>query len=78
MVMESLAAADIYNRSVIEQDLERLCGKIPADAKEMTGLVMHTSYMKTSNNSLKSRELAATVAEDIGSNHFSGDIEKQW
>jgi NAD+ synthase (glutamine-hydrolysing) len=77
-VMESYLNSDGYNREVIENDLERLCGKIPADAKEMTQLIMHTCYMKTSNNSLKTRELAAAIADDIGCNHYSGSIEELW
>jgi NAD+ synthase (glutamine-hydrolysing) len=35
-VMSSYADSDDYNRAIIEEDLQRLCGKVPTDAKEMT------------------------------------------
>jgi hypothetical protein len=78
MVLTDYGLATGYNKDVIRADLERICGKIPENAKEMCSLVMHTAYMATSNSSEKTRNRAQELAEDIGSNHMAGSIEEIW
>jgi NAD+ synthase (glutamine-hydrolysing) len=78
MVMRDFEKLEGYNKDIIRGDLERLCGKIPENAKEMTGILMHTCYMKTSNSTAATQERARVIAADIGSRHLEGDIEELW
>lgn len=78
MVMESYREASGYNQDVIRSDLERICGKIPADAREMIGLIAHTAHLSTQSSSSATQTIACNIAEEIGSSHTIGNIDDVW
>ena len=49
-------------------DVRRITGReeLPASARELAHMIMHTCYMGTKNSSAETRERAALVAEQIG------------
>lgn len=47
-----------YNRTVMINDLRRICGEIPGSVRELMQKVAYTSYLATSNSSEKTRSIA--------------------
>ncbi|PFH35638.1 putative glutamine-dependent NAD(+) synthetase protein [Besnoitia besnoiti] len=71
-----MASVKQGNQTVVEE-LERILGKrvtasdFPGDAKELCHQILHTCYMASSHSSDRTRQLAAQLAEQIGSYHLT-------
>ena len=76
IVISSYQSQEGYNRSVIEQDLLRLLGCIPASGKEMVGQIMYTAYLSTSNSSSATRARASKLAHEVGSRHYEVNMDQ--
>jgi len=80
MVCEAIEAGD----EGVAADCRRVVGLdkaadgspwLPRDGKELCGLLLHTSYMGSSNSSSATRDRAAALASQLGSYHVAVSID---
>ena len=59
--------------SQVLRDVQRVVKEpdyVPCEPKELCGRIFVTCYMGTENSSTETRQRAANLAKDIGSNHL--------
>ena len=70
-----LVYKDIQNlRNNVIDDCQRMFGRLPTNERDLSNLIMHTSYMGTDYSSVETKQRAANLAEAINAYHCSVDI----
>lgn len=75
LIVKGLHSFTGLNLEVLYADVKRICGTLPADAKELCNIIMHTAYLSTKNNSPVTQDRARALAAEVGSYHIDGSID---
>lgn len=76
MVMSALNEETGYNLKVVQNDVTRLCGRIPDSAKSLAFHILSSAYLCTRNSSDLTRSRAQRLAEEVGCHHTEVNIDK--
>ncbi len=76
MVMRSIDQGNAEVLGDVQRITQRGEGWVPATANDLVHHLVHTCYMATENNSSATRELAHTLATEVGSFHHQFQIDR--
>ena len=74
LVVKAAAAGDEQVITDVRKVTRKAAPWLPADAKELCGMILHTCYMGTENSSAATRGRAAALAAELGAHHTLADI----
>ena len=74
LVVKAAAAGDEQVIADVRKVTRKAAPWLPADAKELCGMILHTCYMGTENSSAATRGRAEALATELGAHHTLADI----
>ena len=74
LVVKAAGAGDEQVIADVRKVTRKAAPWLPADAKELCGMILHTCYMGTENSSAATRGRAEALASELGAHHTLADI----